>query len=459
MDLQKNYFKFFPKSSWLVIIIVLLTSCAQDKPVSEKVVHPDWSKNAAIYEVNIRQFTPEGTFEAFEEHLPRLKAMGVDILWLMPINPIGDLKRKGTLGSYYAVKDYKDVNPEFGTLEDFQSLVDKIHQMEMYVILDWVANHTAWDNIWTETNPDFFSRDSAGNFFPPVADWSDVIDLNYDNKLLWDYMIDAMKFWVEDYDVDGYRCDVAAMVPTEFWNRTRTELDEIKPVFMLAEANENYLHEKAFDMTYNWPLKDLMNSVANGEKNALEIKNYFEYEKSEYDIDDYRMTFTTNHDENTWQGTVFERLGDAAETFAVLTSVVKGMPLVYSGQEAGLDKRLDFFEKDQIEWKDHKFYETYQTLFKLKHENKALWNGEAGGEMNFINTGQDENIFAFSRAKENDKVISVFNLSDVDREVNLTSQELIGKYSELFSNSEFNFTSDNAEISLKAWGYVVLIKE
>ncbi|MFC2133946.1 alpha-amylase family glycosyl hydrolase [Bacteroidota bacterium] len=461
MYLRKYFFKLFLRPISLLIIIGSFTSCAQDKTSADqlKVVHTDWSKNATIYEVNIRQYTPEGTFKAFEQHLPRLKEMGIDILWLMPINPIGDLNRKGILGSYYAVKDYKGVNPEFGTLEDFKSLVNKIHELDMYVILDWVANHTAWDNIWTETNPEFFSKDSTGNFYPPVADWSDVIDLNYDNKLLWKFMIDAMKYWVAECNVDGYRCDVAAMVPTELWNQARKELDQIKSVFMLAEAGESFLHDKAFDMTYNWPLKDLMNAIAKGEKNASDIRAYYENEKTEYDIDAYRMTFTSNHDENTWHGTVFERLGDAAEMFSVLTCTVKGVPLVYSGQEAGLDKRLDFFEKDQIEWKDHKFYDLYKTLFTLKHDNTALWNGAAGGEMDFILSDNDKSIFVFSREKLDDKIVAVFNVSNNDMAVKLSGPELIGNYIELFSNVEFNFTSDKAELSLEPWGYLVFVKE
>ncbi len=213
----------------IIGFLIVLTGCQQPKQEEAVKVdefgRPEWTKNATIYEVNIRQYTPEGTFKAFEKHLPKLKKMGVDILWLMPIHPIGELNRKGSKGSYYSVKDYKTVNPEFGTDEDFKALVNKTHEIGMYIIIDWVANHTSWDNVWTETNPEFFSKDSLGNYYPPVADWSDVIDLNFDNKDLWLAMNDVMEYWIREFDIDGYRCDVAAMVPHEYWKQLRPKLD------------------------------------------------------------------------------------------------------------------------------------------------------------------------------------------------------------------------------------------
>jgi glycosidase len=236
-----------------ILILAILSSCSthNNNIVEINQTPPEWSYNSTIYEANIRQFTPEGTFAAFEEHLPKLKQMGIEIIWLMPIHPIGEKNRKGTLGSYYSVKDYKGINPKFGTEEDFKSLVNAIHDQDMYIIIDWVANHTAWDHPWTKTNKDFYTLDSEGNFVPPVPDWSDVIDLNFENKELWLQMIDAQKYWIEEFDIDGYRCDVAAMVPNEFWGKARLELDQIKPVFMLAEAHEPELHENGFDMTYS----------------------------------------------------------------------------------------------------------------------------------------------------------------------------------------------------------------
>jgi glycosidase len=440
--------------SMLLITIasfVIFTNNYAQKYTSVK--HTEWSKNATIYEVNIRQYTPEGTFAAFQKHLPELKKLGVDILWLMPINPIGVLNRKGSLGSYYSIQDYKAVNPEFGTLEDFNKLVSEIHKLGMHVIIDWVANHTAWDNVWVKSHPEFYTKDVKGNFVPPVADWTDVIDLNYDNKELWNFMIDAMNYWIKESGIDGFRCDVAAMVPTEFWIEARKHFTKSKKnIFMLAEANENYLHQ-VFDMTYNWPLKDLMNDVAQGKKNPDAIKEYFVNEKKEYNKDDYRMVFTTNHDENSWNGTEYERLGDAAETFAVLCGTVKGMPLIYTGQEAGMNKRLRFFDKDTVDWKPNKMREIYTKLNELKKNNKALWNGAAGGEMNFINTG-NENILAFAREKGKNIVVSIFNLSPKQQSVKFDCKKINGKLTDIFGNKKINFNG-TIEVNLEPWNYKI----
>ncbi|MFP4605470.1 MAG: alpha-amylase family glycosyl hydrolase [Bacteroidales bacterium] len=451
----------------LLVSMILICSCtdkkknqkdssaANDTVLTSEVRHPEWSKNAVIYEVNVRQYTEEGTFEAFREHLPRLKELGVDILWFMPIHPIGEKNKKGELGSYYSVKDYMDVNPEFGTMEDFKAVVDEAHEMGMYVILDWVANHTAWDNPLTKEHPDWYTKDSTGNFQPPEEDWSDVIELDYSVPEMRNYMIDALKFWVEEADIDGYRCDVAGMVPVQFWNRSREALDSIKPVFMLAEANEPILHKKAFDMTYAWDLHFLMNEIAQGKKNANDLNKKLKKEKDKYPKNGYRMMFTSNHDENSWKGTVYERLGDGVETFAVLSHTLPGMPLIYSGQEACMDKQLEFFEKDPIEWKECNMTELYKSLNKLKKENKALWNGEAGGEYQRIKTTDNKNVFAFIREKDDDKVFVVANLTDKPIDFRLKSEEYFGEYKEYFSEEEFTFNNENTEMKLEPWEYKV----
>jgi cyclomaltodextrinase / maltogenic alpha-amylase / neopullulanase len=313
------------KTAVFISIISALSSAniLYSQPLQSEVVHPSWSYNKTIYEVNIRQYTKSGTFKDFEKHLPELKEMGVGILWLMPINPIGEKNRKGTLGSYYSVKDYLAVNPEFGTMEDFKNLVKKIHSLGMHVIIDWVANHTSWDNNLTIEHPDFYKKDSTGNFISPVKDWTDAIALNYNNKELWGYMINALKFWVGKCGVDGFRCDVADMVPTPFWNKARKELNKIKPVFMLAEAEKPELQVKAFDMTYSWDVYKLMNNIAQGKESPSAFNSYFKTESERFSANDFRMRFTTNHDENSWNGTEFERLGDAASTFAAFTFVIR----------------------------------------------------------------------------------------------------------------------------------------
>lgn len=434
----------------LFLLFVLPSQQSFSQPVA-----PDWAKNSTIYEVNIRQFSKEGTFKSFQQHLPRLKELGVDILWLMPINPIGKLNRKGTLGSYYSVKDYVDINPEFGTKEDFKTLVDEIHNHGMHVIIDWVANHTAWDNKWVKTNPEFYTKDSSGNFVPPVPDWSDVIDLNYDNKELWKEMISALKYWVSEFDIDGYRCDVAGMVPIEFWNEVRTELDKIKPVFMLAEWDTPEMHKFAFDMTYDWDLHKIFNGVYAKERSSSDIIKHILNDQKKYPDYAYRMQFTSNHDENSWNGTEYERLGKAAEVFAVLTYVIPGMPLIYNGQEIGFNKRLEFFEKDSIIWKENKFEKLYKNLNELKEKNKALWAGIESGSIDFINNNND--ILIIRRSKENKEVIGFFNLTEKEIEANIRLEKASGVYIS-FNNDQQIELNGNFQLKLKPWSYIIFYK-
>jgi cyclomaltodextrinase / maltogenic alpha-amylase / neopullulanase len=439
-----------------IIVFLIFTSLIPRTISAQEFKPPDWSYNNAIYEVNLRQYTEEGTIKAFEKHLPRLKELGADILWFMPIHPIGEKNRKGTLGSYYSVKDYIDINPEFGTLDDFKSLVKMIHKMGMFVIIDWVANHTAWDHQWIEEHPEFYTQDSLGNIIPPNPDWSDVADLNFDNKDLRAEMIDALKFWVEECDIDGYRCDVAGMVPIEYWIEARTELEKIKNVFMLAEWDTPEVH-LAFDMTYDWDLHHILNRIAKEENTVLDLIKHLNKNEEGFPADAFRMQFTSNHDENSWNGTEFERLGDGVEAFAVLTCLIPDMPLVYSGQEAGNNKRLSFFEKDLVEWKDDKLFDIYSRLFQLKKNNKALQNGTPGGEMNYIKSSDEKNIFAFSRSVEKDKVLALFNLSNKPVEVELTGESLPGNYKNYFTGKLETFSA-NESFELNPWEYRVYTK-
>ena len=421
------------------------------------VKHPAWSKNAAIYEANIRQHSAEGSFQRFEEYLPELKKMGVGIIWIMPVNPIGEKNRKGTLGSYYAVRDYKAINPEFGSAADFRHLVDAAHALGMKVIIDWVANHTAWDHPWVTTHPEYYLKNARGEFVPPVADWQDVIKLNYANKQLRAAMIDALSFWLTEYDVDGFRCDVAEMVPTSFWNEARAALDKIKPVFMLAEAEKTDLHEKAFDMSYAWNLKNLFGDIAKGKKNANDLAAYMSGPEKKFNRDAYRMLHTSNHDLNSWEGTEFERLGDAAESFLVLSNLLKGMPLLYSGQEAGNTKRLEFFERDPIPWKEHPYKAIYTNLFQLKKTNQALWNGLAGAEPQRLATSNDKAVYAFSRSKAGDQVVAIFNLSSQPQSVRLLKPGLHTQMRNHFSG-ELETIKPGQQFDLQPWGYQVFVK-
>lgn len=437
------------------------SSCSSPTAVQEsepfKVEHLDWVYNATIYEVNVRQFTPEGTFAAFQKHLPRLKDLGVDIVWIMPIHPIGEVNRKGTLGSYYSVKDYKGINPEFGTMDDFKTLVAEAHKLGMKVIIDWVANHTSHDNHLAYSNPEWYTKDSSGNFISPF-DWSDVIKLNYDVEEMRDYMIGALKFWVEEANIDGYRCDVAAEVPTDFWNRARKELDAVKPVFMLAEADALDLQEYAFDMDYAWEFHHIMNEVAKGKKTVLDIDHYLLKEQAKYPKNTIRMHFTSNHDENSWNGTEFERMGNGVKAFAALTYVINGMPLIYNGQEVGFNRRLQFFEKDLISWVDNsEFTPFYQKLNQLKKSNSALAVGTKGADLVRVKTSNDVNVFAFTRSNEKDKVFAVFNLSALAQNVELVGNDYSGNYTDLFSDEKVEFSTD-AKLTLAPWEFKIFVK-
>jgi 1,4-alpha-glucan branching enzyme len=455
-------------ASILILFVIIFISCkdkvqtVQQKTVHQapavQVKHLEWTKNANIYEVNIRQFTPEGTLKAFEEQIPRLKDLGIDIIWLMPVNPIGEKNRKGTLGSYYSIKDYLAVNPEYGTLMDMKSLVTTAHAMNMHVIIDWVANHTSWDNNLLKEHHEFYKTDSTGKLLSPF-DWSDVLQLNYKNRDLWEYMISAMKFWIEATGIDGFRCDVAGMVPTEFWNKARADLDKVKPVFMLAEAEQPDLLTKAFDADYGWELYHIMNGIAQGKKKVKDIDAYFQKIDTILPVGAYKMYFTSNHDENSWNGTEFERLGDAAKTFAVFAATVPGIPLIYNGQEVAFNRRLQFFEKDSIDWKDNPEYTgLYKTLLELKKNNEALWNGSFGGSFTKLMTSADTSIYAFAREKDSNIIVAIFNLTPTQKQFKITIENYNGEYMDAFSGDMIKLRKKES-MMLNPWEYRIYIKE
>ncbi len=445
---------------FLSLLILAMYSClpTAKKAAESAPLASEWSKNVVMYEVNVRQYTPEGTFKAFETHLPRLKEMGVDILWFMPIYPISEKNRKGGLGSYYSIRDYKAVNPEFGTIDDFKALVNKAHEMGFKVMLDWVGNHTGWDNQWLIEHKDWYTQDSLGNIIPPVKDWSDVADLNYENKDMRKAMLDALKFWVKDVNIDGYRCDFAGGVPTDFWEAARLSLDSIKPVYMLAENQDQMdLLNKAFHSNYGWSFHHLMNEVAQGKKTAQYLNSSLVKTVAAYPVGTYTLQFTSNHDENSWNGTEYERLGEAVKTMAVLSFVAPGMPLIYTGQEAGLNKRLLFFEKDQIDWSNLEMQQFYQKLIKLKKDQSALWNGIAGGTPVIVKSSDPAKVLAFTREKDNSKVLAVFNLSAAPVEASLELPQA-GDYQEYFTG-ETKTLEKGSTIKLDKWAYQVFVKK
>jgi len=395
---------------------------AEPLPITEgvtQVAHPAWAKSATIYEVNIRQFTPEGTFRAFEKHLPRIRRMGVDVLWLMPVNPISQKERKGTLGSYYAVSDYTAVNPEYGTLDDLQHLLAAAHRQGFKVIIDWVANHTGWDNVWVKQHPDWYLRGAQGELegyhYTDLSDhhqevWADVIGLDFRKPEVRAGMIEAMRYWIKAANIDGFRCDVAWNLPTSFWDQARAELDKTKPMFMLAEADTPDLQARAFDMTYDWKLYHTLIDVAKGKADAHDLAKLYTEPARRYPAGAYRMTFTSDHDENSWNGTDRELYGDGADAMAVIAATLPGMPLVYGGQEDGLNKRLKFFDKDPIVWGQYRRAGLYRMLLALKHAHPALSSAHEAGNLEIIDAGNSK-VFAFHRIKGADRVRVAVNLT------------------------------------------------
>lgn len=426
------------------------------------VKNPEWVKSANIYEVNIRQYTPEGTIKAFTKHLPRLQKMGVDILWIMPIQPIGIANRKGSLGSYYSIRNFGEVASEYGTMDDFRMLVEKAHELGMKVMLDWAANHTAFDHHWVKERYDFYTTDAKGKY-PIVAldndgkptDWTDVADLNYAVEDLKGAMTLQMRNWLIYADIDGFRCDMAGMVPFDFWEHAIPTLKIEKPtLFFLAEWEDPKLFSQ-FNMDYGWEMHHTMNDVAKGTKPASAIQTVFAKQLAAYPSGAMRMYFTSNHDENSWQGTEFERMGQNYKNMFVLAATLQNsMPLIYSGQEAGLKKRLRFFDKDTIDWSNTSDAKFYGQILKLKHETPALWNGDNGGRQTEITTQHPETVYAFSRVKTDSKVLVFLNFGAEEASLTNLDGSILGTYTDL-SGSKINL-NNKAKLIIPAYGYLIL---
>lgn len=459
------------KIFWAACIAVCMLSCKKEMVSTEEAttVTSELADNAIIYEVNIRQYSPEGTFNAFVHDIPKLKKLGVKILWLMPIHEIGIKNRKAKgdksvddiedaiekqiyLGSPYSVRDYRSINHNYGSKEDFQYLVDTAHKNGMYVILDWVANHTAWDHPWVTMHNKFYIRDKEGKMIAPF-DWTDVAELDYTNRDLRKAMIEDMKYWITQYNIDGFRCDVAAEVPTDFWETAKTQLNQVKPIFMLAEAEKPELMKKAFDMQYGWEVHHLFNDIAKGKKTVKAFDTYMQKVKDSLQPDDIHMNFTSNHDENSWNGTEYERMHDAVEVFTALTYVMPGMPLIYNGQEYDLKKRLKFFEKDTIPHTVGKMMPIYEKLGKLKIENAALHGGKKPASYTRLETSNDDKILAFTRQKGKNKVIFVANLTRRAQKVQLPLQ---GNLLDYMTGRTISFSKE-AKTQLEPWQYFILL--
>lgn len=416
----------------------------------------DWINNTDVYEVNVRQYSSEGTFNAFLKELPRLREMGVSTLWFMPITPIAQENKKGSMGSPYACSDYTAINPEFGTLEDFKTLVKKAHDMGFKVIIDWVANHTGWDHVWTKTNPEYFEKDEATNDFKIASGMDDIIELDFNHPPLRKAMIDAMRFWITECDIDGFRCDLAFWVQLDFWLEARGELEKTKTLFWLAENDpiENPSYYEAFDACYSWTWMHKTEEFYKHHHDMGVLNNVLHHYENVGGKDGIKLWFTSNHDENSWNGSEYEKYGDAAKALAVHSFTWEGIPLIYSGQEMPNLKRLEFFEKDAIEWTGkYQLQDFYKTLLSLRKSNPALRAGDEAATTTWLRSHTNA-VLAYLRRNEDRKVIVVLNMSRHSQVFNVESEDVQGVYKDVFNGTTHDF-SNQRSIDLQPWEYRV----
>ena len=440
-----------------LVALSLLLPASTAFAAAPNAVAPGWVKSATVYEVNVRQYSANSKLTSVTKDIPRLKKLGVKVLWLMPIYPIGLENRLGSLGSPYSIKNYKKVNPEFGNAADLKALVKAAHSAGLHVILDWVANHTAWDNAWVTNHPDWYTQVDGQIISPAGTGWNDVADLNFDNSAMRSAMISSMKYWVTNFDVDGFRCDAAGMVPQDFWEDAAVELAKSKKLWMLAEDGSSLnLLENAFNANYNWRLLGVLKGLASGSGSQSQIENLVASQISDYPSGTYPLNFITNHDENSWNGTAKEFYGAAEDAMAVLTYTLPGVPLMYNGQEVGLNKRLQFFEKDPINWKSYGTKGVAKTTFytrlnSVKLNNPAIWAGTAGGSIRTLVT-DNFNVAAFVRTKGGNRVTTVVNLTGSKQVVNVSTTA--GSYFALGATKATKFSS-SVKITLAASGYAL----
>jgi len=455
----------------LVALFISLVSIITSNATAQ-IVHPDWAQNAVVYEVNVRQYSDSSKLIEVVPKLERLKDLGVDILWLMPMQPIGKLNRKGKLGSYYSVKDYKKVNPEFGTDQDLVLFVKYAHELGFKVIVDWVANHTAWDHEWIKNHPDWYERDAKGKIQTPF-DWTDVAKLNYNSKPMRAAMTDAMKHWVTKYDIDGFRCDVAFMVPVDFWNENRKALEKIKPMYMLAEMEANNdinkipaeYYASAFNASYAWTFMGASADLVAGKKSVSEFKSIMQKNYAELPASIHKMFFLTNHDENSWNATIQERYGENWKSIAAMVyTLPQSLPLIYTGEEVGLNRRLKFFESDPIknsEWMDTTRFSFYRDLIRLHHTNPALKNFQQGSsfqELDVDIVNETNSIYAYKRSYKDSEVYVLINFSNEKLEFNFKSGRKNFESYNIYSNMIFDNFKGEENYMIAPNSFVIFYK-
>lgn len=424
--------------------------------------NPEWSYSAVLYEMNVRQLTPQGDLRSAAERLPFLRSIGIDAVWLMPIYPIGEEGRKGSLGSYYSIRDYMAVNPEFGVEADLHHFITVAHSLGMRVLLDWVANHTARDARWVTQRPlDWYERDTEGVPLVPW-DWTDTAKLNYANHDVWRGQIEAMRYWVEQFNVDGFRCDMAMLVPIEFWQEAAEELHRVKPdIFLLAEAEEDNLFDRAFNMSYQWGIHHIMCDIAKGARRVWDMRNAIHEQRARYPREAMRMSFTSNHDENSWSGSEQTRFGDALEVMTAMTFLMPStMPLIYTGQEVGYDHSFLFFDRDPIPeeaYRECRTTELYRRLAQLKHGEAALAAGERGGEMIEIENNAKDCMMTFLREVHGSRVVALVNLSPYTIHADFNTGIYAGEYRNAMTGERHALKS-HVEQDFAPWSYLILVK-
>jgi glycosidase len=438
----------------LLSLLLMMPSLTSASAYQSNSVLPDWAKQATIYEVNIRQYSAAGDFKSVTQSLPRLQKLGVGILWLMPIQPISKLNRKGTLGSPYSVADYKGINPEFGNSDDLKALIDGAHKLGMKVIIDWVANHSGWDNPWI-ANKSWYHQDADGNIIAPNRDWTDVAWLNYDNAEMRAAMIDAMKYWVNQFGIDGFRADVASGVPVDFWEEAGRQLQKIKPLFMLAEEQGTAgMLDQAFISNYNWRLLNLMNQIANGEIDVQSFVSFYRLKLPSYPTGSLPLNFITNHDENSWNGSEYKRMGAAVPAMAALYFTLPGIPLIYSGQEVGNTRELEFFEKDLIPnlGVSNETTTFYSKLVALKKKNKALWNSSGLSVSELLQN--NSKVVTYFRSTEKNQVVTIVNASATTQKVKIDTSDVKGNFYTFTSGKKVKLGT-SLSLTLKPWQFEI----
>ena len=457
------------KNIILITISLLFFKCNSPKPEPKypiffKPISNESLAIGVIYEANIRQYSNEGTFNAFAKDLTKIKELGVNIIWLMPTYPISMTKSKGPLGSYYAISDYKGVNPEFGTLEDLKSLVYKAHQMGMYVIFDWVPGHTGWDHVWIKEHPEYYLKNKAGQIIDPIDPrtgqsfgWTDVADLDYDQPNMRSAMKDAMLYWVKEVNIDGYRVDQAYAVPLDFLEDTFRSIRSIKPVYIIGELEQHSgknIYLPLFDGSYDFPGYELNVEIAQGYKTVKDYMYHIDNFVMDHDTSHFLLNFVSTHDKNAWNGSARERFGEAQHAIMASNYLLPGMPFIYGGIEYDLDKRLLFFEKDSFPKVAGTTYQLLKKLGNLKQTHPSLNSGKDAGLFNTIQTSLNENILAFERVKKGDTVVFIANMSK--DHIGFTSP-YNGQFKR-FQDGKIKQLSYSYEYRMRPWEFWILTK-